>query len=187
MAGGQPYQPLLHIWLDGTRGANVEPELDRRRNLVDVLAARARRSDEVVADFVGANLHRGVRPDGDFALVDEHRLAQGLPARARFLLELDMAIHDVGSFVIEKAIAGWHYIQCPAYKARFGDNSGRWLVVITSEARRKHLMHQIRRAIGASAKSFLFTTQGETAQGNVLSCPIWWQAERDKPMTLFSG
>jgi len=128
---------------------------------------------------------RGVRPDGYFVLVDNHRLGQGLPARARFLVEMDMATHDLGSFVVEKAVAGWHYIQSHSYKDRFGDNSGCWLVVTTTETRRKHLMGKIHQAIGASAKSFLFTTQSETAKGNVLSYPIWWQVGKDKPMSLF--
>ncbi len=128
---------------------------------------------------------RGIRPDGYFALIDKHRQSQGLPARARFLLELDMATHDVGSFVIEKAIAGWHYIQSPAYKTRFGDNSGCWLVVTTTETRRKHLMYHIQQALKANAAAFLFTNFSQLKDVNVLSAPVWWQVGRDKPISLF--
>ncbi len=85
MAGGQPYQPLLHIWFDGTRGANVEPYLDRRRDLVDVLAARARRADEVEADFVGVNLHGGVRryANESVLILRPHRSARNKPVVSR--------------------------------------------------------------------------------------------------------
>ena len=41
VAGGEPDQPVLNVGLERARGANVEPELDRRRDLVDVLAAGA--------------------------------------------------------------------------------------------------------------------------------------------------
>ncbi|HLB47499.1 MAG TPA: hypothetical protein VJL59_10885 [Anaerolineales bacterium] len=47
MAGGQPYQLLLHIWAQGARGANIEPYLDGSGDLVDVLAARPRSADEL--------------------------------------------------------------------------------------------------------------------------------------------
>ncbi len=128
---------------------------------------------------------RGVRPDGYFVLVDKKRLSQGLPARARFLIEIDMSTHDVGSFVIEKAVVGSSYIQSPAYKARFGANTGSWLIVTISETRQKHLMRQIQQAIGAEANAFLFTTQDEIARGDVLRRAIWRQAEKEKPIALF--
>jgi len=41
---------------------------------------------------------RGVIPDGYFVIVDEGRRQQGLPARARFLLEVDMGTHATTSF-----------------------------------------------------------------------------------------
>ncbi len=87
-----------------------------------------------------------MRPDGYFTIVDSRRRSQGLPARARFLLELDMATHDTNSFFQEKVLAGVAYIKSPAYKSRLGHNSGRWLVVITGEVRMKHIMHQTQRA-----------------------------------------
>jgi hypothetical protein len=128
---------------------------------------------------------RGVRPDGYFALVDKQRQEQGLPCRARFLVEMDMATHDLTSFAIEKAIAGWHYIQSSAYKMRFGDNSGGWLVITTSDTRRIHLMDCVQRAIGADSTAFLFTTLTEAQQFNPLIDPIWWQVGQAGPRTLF--
>jgi len=49
---------------------------------------------------------RGVIPDGYFCLLDKKRDTKGLPAKAHFLLEVDMATHDNPSFGIEKAAAG---------------------------------------------------------------------------------
>ncbi len=128
---------------------------------------------------------RGVRPDGYFVLVDKCRREKDLPARARFLVEMDMATHDLGSFVVEKAVAGWHYLQSPAYKSRFGDNGGCWLVVTTTETRRKHLMAHIHRALGANAAAFLFAQLSQLQKVNVFSTPIWWQVGKDKPISLF--
>ena len=128
---------------------------------------------------------RGVRPDGYFSIVDNRRHSQGLPARARFLLELDMATHDTNSFFQEKVIAGVAYMRSPAYKARFGHNSGRWLVVTTGEVRMKHLMRQTQQAVGESASVFFFTTFEQVKTANVLTVPIWWQKEHEQPIPLF--
>jgi len=128
-------------------------------------------------------VRRGVRPDGYFVIVDEKRRSQGLPARARFLLELDMATHDTGSFFREKVVAGLAYISGPAYKARFGDNAGRWLIVTTGGVRLKHLVRQTHKIVATDA--FLFSTLERVANENVLIAPIWWQAESEKLLSLF--
>ena len=128
---------------------------------------------------------RGIRPDGYFVIVDNGRRNQGLPARARLLLELDMATHDTNSFFQEKVLAGIAYIQSPAYKSRFGHNSGRWLVVATGEVRMKHLMRQTQQAVGGSASVFLFTIFEQVRAANVLTAPIWWQVGCDRPGSLF--
>jgi len=124
---------------------------------------------------------RGVIPDGYFVILDQYRQRQGLPARARFLLEVDMGTHDTGSFFEEKVLAGATYLQSPAYQARFGGNSGRWLVVTTGEVRLKHLMRQ---AANVSAGTFWFTTLGELSATNPLTAPIWRQAPDGKPVAL---
>ena len=68
---------------------------------------------------------KGICPDGYFEISDERRRINGSPARARFLVEIDMSTHDNPSFGREKAIPGVAYIKSTAYKNRFGYNSGR--------------------------------------------------------------
>ncbi|HEY60000.1 MAG TPA: hypothetical protein G4N92_04860 [Anaerolineae bacterium] len=116
---------------------------------------------------------KGVCPDGYFVIVDEKRKAQGKPYRARFLLELDMATHDNPSFGVEKAAAGAAYIHHPSYKARFGSNSGRWLIVTTGEVRMKNLMRQTLQNTKADSNLFLFTTFDRVMQHNLFNTPIW--------------
>lgn len=127
---------------------------------------------------------RGVIPDGYFCIVDERRRREGLPARARFLLEVDMGTVDAGRFVEEKVAAGLAYIQSQAYAARFGDNSGCWLIVSKGEVRLKHLRHEISHTIGNGI--FLFSTLDQVATDNVLTAPIWWQVENTQ-VALFPG
>jgi len=134
------------------------------------------------------NLHqekRGVCPDGYFAIVDRRRQDQGLPARARLLLELDMATHDTGSFFQEKVVAGVAYMHSAAYEARFGHKSGRWLVITTGPLRMKHLMQQAQQVTGVNAQVFLFTTLELAKNVNVLTAPIWWQVGHEEPLPLF--
>jgi hypothetical protein len=147
--------------------------------------------DEVVYNTQNRNravkqVRRGVRPDGYCVIVDRRRQYQGLPARARLLLELDMATHDTESFLREKVSAGVAYIQSGAYKTRFGHNSGRWLVVTTGTVRLKHLMQQTQRAARERANIFFFTTLDRMQTVNVLTSSIWWQVGQDKPTALFA-
>jgi hypothetical protein len=120
-------------------------------------------------------IKKGVRPDGFFVIVDRRRLEQSLPARARFLLELDMATHDNPSFGREKVIPGLAYLKSAAYKARFGANAGRWLVVTTSQLRLKHLIKQTRVTGSKNTNVFLFSTFEKVASANTLLSPIWQQ------------
>jgi hypothetical protein len=144
------------------------------------------RTDVVEYVARGGKKRKGVRPDGYFVLLDERRRKQGLPARARFLLEVDMATHDIGSFADEKVLAGRAYVRSQAYGVRFGDNSGRWLVVTTTDIRRDNLMHQTHQVVGTDTQMFLFTTLGQVMQANILTAPIWWQAGSETPMPLFA-
>ena len=150
------------------------------------------RMDVVEFALAGSGGHtqkhrKGVRPDGYFVLVDAHRRGDGSPARARFLLELDMATHDNPSFGKEKAAPGLAYIQSQAYKSRFGDNAGRWLVVTTGERRMSNLMRQTCESVGMSGmRVFLFTFFDAVKKENVLTSPIWHEAGRDQPLALIS-
>jgi len=125
-----------------------------------------------------------VYPDSYFVIVDRQRAAQGLLARARLLLELDNATHANERFGREKVAPGLAYIKSPEYKARFGANSGRWLVVTTGERRMRNLMRQTRQVAGAGARNFLFMTFDQLKTGNILTEPVWWQVGREEPISL---
>ena len=119
------------------------------------------------------NRHKGVRPDGFFILVDHLRLINNSPAKARFLLEFDNGTHPLSRFGRDKAIPGMAYIRSQAYKARFGFNSGRWLIVCRSEQRMLHLKSQTEKLLGKNASYFLFTFMEKVNSKSVLSKPIW--------------
>jgi len=128
---------------------------------------------------------KGICPDSYFVIVDKRRQIGGSPARARFLFELDMSTHDNPSFGREKAIPGAAYIKSIAFKNRFGYNSGRWLVVTTGAVRMKNLIAQTKQSLGTAARVFLFTTFDRFRGENVLTSPIWYQADHQEPLALF--
>lgn len=86
----------------------------------------------------------------------------------------------------EKLRAGAVYVQSPAYKARFGDNTGCWLVVTTGLRRLEHLRRQVQQIPGVS-NLFFFSTLDQVKTRNVLSEPIWWHAGRSEPVALLSN
>jgi hypothetical protein len=116
---------------------------------------------------------RGVIPDGFLCIADQKRQSQGLPAKANFLLEVDMATHSNPNFSIEKAAAGAAYINSKEFNSRFGSNSGRWLIITTSEVRMQHLMKHTHERIATKSSLFLFTTLPEFFSKNVISEAIW--------------
>jgi len=127
---------------------------------------------------------KGIIPDGFFELVNVERQQQGQPSKVRFLLELDMATHDTPSFGIEKALAGSAYVRSTEYKARFGSNAGRWLVVTTGVRRMRNLMKQTATRTGKDASLFYFATQEDVQKHNVLTAPIWWQVGQAEAQPL---
>ncbi|BBB48040.1 replication-relaxation family protein [Pelolinea submarina] len=128
---------------------------------------------------------KGVCPDSYFVITDQRRQIDGSPARARFLFELDNSTHDNPSFGREKTVPGAVYIKSTVFKNRFGYNSGRWLVVTTGLVRMKNLLTQTRQSVGAGARLFLFTTVDQVREQNVLTSPIWHQADHEQPIALF--
>ncbi len=116
---------------------------------------------------------KGICPDGMMVVVDEKRRRLNQPFRAHFLLEVDMATHANLNFGWEKSVAGSAYIKSKAYRERFGNNSGRWLVITTGETRMKNLMKQTRKMIDKDADLFLFSTFQEFFSGNPLQENIW--------------
>lgn len=125
-------------------------------------------------------MRKGVIPDSFFMLQDT-RTGQ---TRARFLLELDMATHDNPSFGREKVLPGISYILSPQYKTRFGDNSGRWLVVTTGERRMQNLKRQAESVAGQAAGALYFTTFDRITSETVLSQPIWFRGGEREPELL---
>lgn len=128
---------------------------------------------------------KGVCPDAFFVIDDDRRKQTGQPYRARFLLELDNATHDNPSFGLEKVLPGAAYINSPAYKKRFGHNSGRWLVVTTAGPRRmENLMLQTEEKVGQRAELFFFTTFDQVKSSNLVTADIWIQAGSRKLTSL---
>lgn len=149
------------------------------------------RSDLDVIEFEIANrdgstttMKKGVCPDSSFTIVDQKRQIVGHPAKARFLLELDGGTHSNPKFGRDKVVAGLAYIKSSEYKARFGANSGRWLVVTTGTRRMENLMRQAYQAVKSSTSIFFFTTFEYANSHNVLVDPIWWQPGSDEPVAL---
>jgi hypothetical protein len=128
-----------------------------------------------------------VYPDSYFVILDQKRLKKGILARARHLLELDNATHANARFGREKVAPGAAYIRSPQYEERFGDNSGRWLIVTTGETRMKNLMRQTKQVAGPDAKLFYFSTLDQALAGNVLTDPIWRQVGRNEQRGLFDA
>lgn len=132
------------------------------------------------------NKRKGVVPDAYFEIVDETRRNKGELHRARFLLELDMSTHDNLRFGREKVLPGVAYIKSKEFKARFGDNNGYWLVVTNGGERRlRNLMDQTKNKTGCSSRLFFFTSLDHLDEDNLLTSPIWRQADRDDQRSLF--
>lgn len=131
---------------------------------------------------------KGVCPDGYFALVDESRRIQGSAARARFLVEVDMATHDNPNFGKEKILPGLAYLLSSDYLNRFGDNSGRWLVVTTGERRMLNLKRQAEAEAGdKGAAAFYFTTFDQIHAESLFFKPIWYRGGDKEKHELFEG
>ena len=128
-----------------------------------------------------------VYPDSYFVIVDLQRAARRQTCRARFLLELDNATHANERFGREKVAPGLAYINSPEYKARFGANSGHWLIVTTGKIRMRNLMRQTQLVVGKEAGFFLFTPFDKVRAGNVLTDSIWWQVGKKRPIPLLVG
>ncbi len=149
------------------------------------------RSDPDVIEFEVTNrdgtttlTKKGICPDSSFTIVDRKRQTTGQPAKARFLLELDGATHSNPKFGRDKVLAGAAYIKSPQYKARFGANAGRWLIVTMGSKRMNNLMNQTHQAVGSSSRLFFFTTTDQLGSCNVLVDPIWWQPGSDGSVAL---
>lgn len=129
---------------------------------------------------------KGICPDGMMVVVDEKRRRLNQPYRARFLLEVDMATHANLNFGWEKSVAGAAYIKSKAYRDRFGNNSGRWLVITTGETRMKNLMKQTRKMVEKDSELFLFTTFQDFFSGNPVQEKNWSKCGLDVKVDLLA-
>jgi len=130
---------------------------------------------------------KGVRPDGYFELVDNLRLINNSPARARFLVEFDNGTHPISRFGRDKAVPGIAYIRSKAYRERFGYNSGRWLVVCKSKLRMQHLQERTEKMLGSNASYFYFTCFDNITEKSVFSQPIWYCGGSSEPEKLIKN
>jgi hypothetical protein len=158
---------------------NWQPESVFRTDVDKVIFTARTRTGGIV------HLEKGVCPDAYFEIVDESLRMVGKPHKMRILLEMDMSTHDNPSFGREKAAAGFAYIRSAAYKARFGNNNGCWLIVTGGGKRRlKNLMKQTKDQLGSDSSIFYFISLENANTDNLLNTPIWWQSGMDTPVAL---
>lgn len=132
-------------------------------------------------------LKKRVLPDAYFEIIDEDRHSRGEVDRARFLLEIDMSTHDNPSFGIEKVAPGIAYIKSPAYKSRFGFNSGRWLVATNGgRIRLRNLMRQTSENAREDSGLFFFTSFKDIENSYPLTSTVWQQVGNEEPRALLS-
>lgn len=122
---------------------------------------------------------RKIRPDGYGVINYQNKV------RSRLLIEVDRATEDNPRFVREKVIPGIAYIRSDTYRARFGANAGRWLVITTSDRRVVNMRRQAESASGPDAKVFHFTTFERVKGANFLTDPIWSRPGIQESSPLF--
>lgn len=132
-------------------------------------------------------LKRRILPDAYFEIIDIKRRNCGEPDRIRFLLEMDLSTHDNPSFGMEKVAPGIAYIKSPSYKARFGYNSGRWLIVTNGgRIRLRNLMRQTKEIAREDFDLFFFTSLKNIEKNHLLTSPIWSQVGFDNTRALLN-
>ena len=125
----------------------------------------------------GKQEKRYIRPDG-YAVVTHGSYV------ARLLLELDRATEHNPRFGVEKVIPGIAYVRSDSYRRRFGFNSGKWLVITTSERRLQNMKRACERVAGSGAGLFYFTTLDRVAADTIFSSPIWYRGGGEEPIRL---
>jgi hypothetical protein len=130
---------------------------------------------------------RGVIPDFFVIIADEDRKREGRVYRLPLLLEIDMASHPVKSRFSRQKIAPYAaYIRSSAYRERFGLDSGNWLIVTSGERRMENLMKRTVETLGSDAGNFFFTVIDRIGNGNLLTSPIWLEADGREKISLLS-
>ncbi len=129
----------------------------------------------------GKPARRQVIPDRFFLV---HRLGEDR-FRSRLLLELDNATHPNKRFADHKILPGIAFIRSPEYEKKFGGNSGRWLIVTTSDRRLKYLKETTERVADNNDVIFYFTTFERVRVDTILTEPIWYRGGSEQPVALF--
>ncbi len=126
-----------------------------------------------------------MQPDGYFRLIQSKGKR---PLHLRFLIELDMRPIAPNTFIQETFRPGLAYINSEAYAVRFGDNTGRWLVITTEEALAfdmKRKLEPLLKTLGDKSSGFYFTSfELATTPGAFFTQPIWWRPEEENPVSL---
>ena len=159
---------------------------------LDTVPARQFRAQTDVVDFAYRTKNRGtkkgqkgVEPDWYCPVISEVFKNRGQPFVVRLLVEYDNATHPNTRFAKTKISAAAAYIASPAYKARFGANSGAWLIIAKSANRMKFLMRTCKQAsIRDEHKLFFFSHLDLVKQGRPLTSPIWLQVDWKQPAPL---
>ena len=151
------------------------------RSKGDTIAYKFRRRDGSVGQHT-----KKVLPDSYFEISGINRPGQESLSKLQFLLEMDRRTHPRDRFGREKVVPGLAFIKSTQFKAKFGGNAGRWLVVTTGFRRMRNLIERSNEVIGKHAQVFWFTFDDKLRVANVLTDPIWWQAgiEDSEPRPL---
>lgn len=126
----------------------------------------------------GKTVRRLIRPDAYIFLKENDQ-------PFRFLLEVDMATESNARFAREKVVPGLAYLKSKVYSHRFGHNSGRFLIVTTTDRKRANMQRQTELAAGKDARLFCFTTLDQLKAHDILTDPIWYQGGEEQPSALF--
>lgn len=130
----------------------------------------------------GKKASRNLIPDRFFVVA---RQGKERPFYSRLLLELDVATHPNKRFADHKVLPGLAYLRSETYLRRFGSNTGRWLVVTTSDTRLGFLKETTERVAGSDARTWYFTTFEQVTPETVLTGDIWQPGGSEERVSLF--
>ena len=109
------------------------------------------------------------------------------PRESRLVLEVDLRTEFNKRFVEEKVLPGLAYINSPAYRERFGANTGRWLCVTTGAERLQNMKNAAEK-VGKAAQAFYYTTFAKALEpGAFFVKSIWSRPTHEQEVALFRG
>jgi hypothetical protein len=138
---------------------------------------------DVVAcqDSNGQTYKKYPGPNGGFVVT---RAEDARPYR--FFRERERTFKSSSHFVYHKVRPALTYITSAVYKARFGDNGGRWLVSVSSVRRIRNILTALEQLKIPHADWLYFTPHIDLAQPQVMTRPIWYRAGKSSPFALFA-